>query len=319
MQRSGRLHFKPMNALPSRPALLLALLCLPFGLAADPDVPHYRVEVIVFSHADGRSDARVSESFEDFSELTDPLRRAQLAADPREDDPGRPGAADEHQAMPDEFDERERAAERDAALALIDTLAELEEGTLMPTLPTWPEPWLALEALSSKMERARVRLEDSPRHEVLAWRAWHQPLQRGRAGERVRIHDEYVIATEWDDEPEATEQWIDNEAAEPTLHYRLDGGIRLRQRQFIHLDSDLHWRSPGRPAASPWMQPMEQTEDSGENGDYEVHRLVQSRAIRAGRLEYFDSSWLGLLVLIERIQPLHGSEIESEDAAAAGN
>ena len=286
---------------------VLTVLAVPALALADAEVPHYRVEVIVFSHLDGRPDARRSESIENFSALTDPVRRAVIAALPPIDE--RPVDVPEDEARVDP----DRQTELDATLDLIDALARLEDGELMPVLPTWPEPYLALESLSSRMERALSRLQDSARHEVLAWRAWHQPLSRTTTAERVRVRDDHLIAADWIDlapsgiSASETGSGDQLHGLEPRFHYRLDGGIRLRQRQFMHLEVDLHWRAPQR--TSPWMTTLHDDE-----AGYEIHRLSQSRTVRPDRLEYFDSSWLGMLVLIEELEPLHGSETDEDEA-----
>ena len=41
--------------------------------------------------------------------------------------------------------------------------------------------------------------------------------------------------------------------------------------------------------------------ESGQ-GEWQLHRLQQSRIVEPGRLEYFDSSLFGVLVLIERFE-----------------
>lgn len=314
-----------MNAYTFRLASLIALLLLPVALAADIDTPHYRVEVIVFSHAEGRPDARTAQSLKDFSALVDPLRRARVASAPQVRDATETVPREDVDAVEIPEDEvrsrSDQQAEVDAVLELFDTLSGLEEGALMPELPTWPEPWLALDSLSPKMERARARLQDSSRYEVRAWRAWHQPLGGGRPGEQVRIHDEHVVAADWVEiSPTGTPGRMmtdaDSSKVEPAFHYRLDGSVRLRQRQFMHIESDLHWRVPARPAPSPWPGTITMGQTEG-NAGYEVHRLAQSRTVRPGRLEYFDSAWLGMLVFIEPLEPLDGSDIDIDDIIPA--
>ena len=332
MSHPGRLNSRSMKAYLTRIVFGMTLLLLPVMLIADADTPHYRIEVIVFAHADGRPDARHVQHLEDFSALTDPLALARKAsAAPAEDpidEPVLPGSAqvglpadgaDDETLAGRGFDEmmaeRTRQAELEAMLELIDTLDGLEEGTLMPELPTWPDRYLALERLSPKMERALERLENSAGHDVLAWRAWHQPLARGLAGERVRIHDDQPVAADWlklTPVGLSISEERDSKVSEtltPAFHYRLDGGIRLRQRQFMHLESDLHWRT--EQVSSPWMPRLELHDEP--TGGYQLHRLNQSRTVRPDRLEYFDSSWLGMLVLIEAIEPLDGSDIDHDD------
>ncbi len=310
-----------MKAYLSRIVSCMAMLLLPTALAADVDTTYYRIEIIVFSHADGRPDGHEVNQLQDFSALTDPLIQARRAALPSADElhHGSDREVDIRPAPESSDDAASRQAQQaelDAVLELIDTLADLEEGTLMPELPVWPEPYLALDRLSPKMERALARLKDSTGHEVLSWQAWHQPLASGTAGERVRIHDDRPITADWlKMTPTGTiiaagQQGRDIKHLAPTWHYRLDGGVQLRQRQFMHLESELHWRVRHEP--SRWTTSLEL--DTETTAGYRVHRMNQSRTVRPGRLEYFDSSWLGMLVLIEPIAPLDGSDTVPDEA-----
>lgn len=271
----------------------LSALLATVSVSAQLVEPHYRIEVLVFVHANGRSDARDTDQLEDFTDLLDPERRARetLRA---------PG-------------EKEEGEEIRAAMELLDTLAEIERREIMPELPAWPEPFLALETLSERMRRTRERIERSPDYDLLAWRAWHQPLSPDRSPTRVRIHDGRVLDADW---IELTPTGVPargqgrKDALIPEWRYRLDGGVRLRQRQFMHLDVDLHWRVPARsqPDFVAMPGPLRP-----ETPRFEVHRLTQSRTVRPDRLEYFDSAWLGVLVLITELEPLDGSEVD-EDA-----
>ncbi|MEX0915059.1 MAG: CsiV family protein, partial [Wenzhouxiangellaceae bacterium] len=80
----------------------------------------------------------------------------------------------------------------------------------------------------------------------------------------------------------------------------------LRQRQFLHLDLDLVWQVPARAPADRASRgrrepPVGMSTDRAEN-EWLLHRLRQSRIVRPGRLEYFDSSLFGVLVRIERFE-----------------
>ena len=294
MKYSGRLNSGTMNNNSHRILALIAALTIPLTALADPETSVYRVEVIVFSHLEGRPDGRHSAEVEDFSALTDPVRRA-AAVSGSSTDTGN----------------RDRQNEIEAALGLIEALARLEDDALTPALPAWPEPYLALESLSPRMGQALDRLERSSAHDVLTWRAWHQPLEAGITAERLRLHDDHVIKVDWIDMTPTGVALSQSSAKahtlahEPRFHYRLDGGLRLRQRQFMHLEVDLHWRVP--PERSPWMTIIDPESIAG----FETHRLRQSRTVRPDRLEYFDSNWLGLLVLIEQL--VHPDDEDAED------
>jgi len=261
------------------------------SFAADP-APVYRVEVVVFVYPGGASDQRPSTSPVDFSAYPDTRANARAAAyQPRNRSA---------QALTEQ--ERRRRA-RDQAISAVNALNALEQG-IRPSSgpytggPVYPQPWISLPALGPDMANAWRRLQDSVRHQPVAWRAWYQPIASGRITPWLRVTDDWRIGIDWL-KPEALSQaFVPTEMPVPYrlphADYRLDGGIRLRERQFMHADIDLIWQEPvsasPSPLADPWAQP----------GGFIQHRITQSRSIRPGRLEYFDSSWLGVLVRVER-------------------
>ena len=272
--------------------LALPLLGAPVSpLLAQEDAEEpsfYRVEAIVFTHAGGRSDAWPVEEAADHSAALDPQWRSFAR----------------EQELDRAKDERDSTrSELETALSVVDTIASLESGeeTLTEAL-IYPEPWLALDELSEPMSRARTRLEQSGAFQVRAWQAWHQPLDQDTRSRAVRIHDDRLIAIDWITLSPTGSLLRDGrvvrtvEDVTPAFHFRLDGSVRLRQRQFMHADVLLDWRIPLVPGVSPW--PITPTER-----ELEVHRLDESRTIRPGRFEYFDSEWLGLLLRITPYAP----------------
>lgn len=292
--RPGRLDFTDMKTYFLPLATGIALIMAAAVVAAAESGPFYRVEIIVFAHSSGNPDARITDTLASFTDLVDPL------AVPEDAQPSGGEAEDLR-----------------AAIELLETLETLESGPL-PELPAWPKPYIALDQLSGQMLEARQRLERSPHHEVLAWRAWHQPLVTGRSPMRVRIHDENVIGADWIElHPTETPALQEPSSAgtvapAPSVHYRLDGGIGLTRRQFVNADIELHWREPVS------HQPAHSLSERQRDGEYAVHRLSQRRAVRPERLEYFDSSWLGVLMLIQRLEPPGGSGPETESSEANG-
>lgn len=243
----------------------------------------FRVEAIVFTHADGRSDAWPVQQPADHSAALDPAWQA---------------FANERQKERGEDERGTADTDLEAALSMVETIASLESGEESLTRALlYPEPWLALDELSEPMARARNRLESSGAYRVRTWLAWHHALDAPAGNRPVRIHDGRLVAIDWvtvsptgrllrDDRPVET---IEDLA--PDFHYRLDGSIRLRQRQFMHADVSLDWRVPEEIGPSPWpISPVDAALES--------HRLEQSRTIRPGRFEYFDSPWLGLLLRV---------------------
>jgi len=281
---------------------LLAVLALtPLALATPSraqedaeEVTFYRVEAIVFTHMGGKSDAWPVEQPASHDGPIDPAWRAFGARQERE-----------------RIEEGEPAAESDlvTALNMIDTIASLESnGEALTEDPLYPEPWLALDELSEPMAKAGARLEQSGAYRVRTWLAWHQPLNEDTASRKVRIHDQYLLAIDWISMTPTGKLLRGQRPVEtvadlaPALHYRLDGTIRLRQRQFMHADITIDWRVPEMGSASPWQIVP-------DNAKIQTHRLEQSRTIRPDRFEYFDSQWLGLLL---RITPYETEPVTPE-------
>lgn len=281
---------------PSLSILLTALACAAAAFPAQaqqeaPERAFYRVEAIVFTHAGGQPDAWPAPAPADHADALDPAWKA---------------FAREQELSRAEDEEPSAETELEAALSVVETIASLESGeeTLTEAL-LYPEPWLALESLSDPMAQASSRLEQSGAFQVRARLAWHQPLEESSAMKAVRIHDDIPVTVEWitltpsggllrGGEPVGVVEDLN-----PTFHYRLDGTIRLRQRQFMHADLTLDWRVPEQIGPSSWPPwPIPSTEP-----ELAVHRLQQSRTIRPGRFEYFDSEWLGVILRVTPYEP----------------
>lgn len=277
---------------------LLVLCALPLCALASDDL--VRVEVLVFKYSNGQSDAWPVERLEDFSALPDPHRRALLAgwtARYREDLNEAAEAGDDPWSAADPANAESAADQRPQ-------LPE-QQGTQTPAVrplaedprgPVWPERFVHEPRLSGPMQRAHDRLASSSGHEILSVTSWLQPLDRRSPSPAVRIRDDTPVSIAWLSPPSAPFA-IDRVLTQPDQIlesiYRLDGSVRIRQRQFRHADLNLVWSQ--RQALQP-MPPADAV-------DFEVHRMRLSRPIQLGRLEYFDSAWLGVLILVEPWQP----------------
>ena len=295
------------NALPAGLAGL-ALMLAPASLTAQPSAnaesdpieypPVYRVEVVVFAHVDGRSDRIRSEAPVDFTGRLDPLLLAR-ANDIAERQLAGLGSLLPVAGIPGETDEST-------------PWLKTEEQALRPIPPVHA----ALGELSRPIRRALDRLIDAPDYDPVTARAWIQLAQRGRPTADVRIHDQEVV--EVIEPQEEGEQSLIPAAhvlpfgpliktPPPALEiYRLDGTVRLRQRQFLHMDLDLVWQTRARALAGHMNAvgesgPVPQ-ENTRSGGAWQLHRLQQSRIVEPGRMEYFDSSLFGVLVWIERFE-----------------
>ncbi|QKK02516.1 MAG: hypothetical protein HND55_07585 [Pseudomonadota bacterium] len=265
-----------------RLCLLMLGLILAAPAAADQPPPLYRIEVIVFTHADGQPDRWPVSALTDFSHALDP------SVQPPKDDIDDPDAA------------LQPTSDLQATLDLIETLAELESSSDGDLPADYPEPWQADDELGDAMAAARRRLEQSDAVGQMISTAWFQPLSRDVQAMAVRLHDDVIVAAEWIGLRPTGQPVSNGRAANaatdlaPRLHYRLDGTIRLRQRQFLHCDVSLHWRVP--ESSGP-------LEVGGKTGRFELHALEQSRTVEPERVEYFDSPWLGVLVHVEAFEP----------------
>lgn len=85
---------------------------------------------------------------------------------------------------------------------------------------------------------------------------------------------------------------------EPRYYYSVDGEVRMRRSRFLHIDLDLTYRHP----APSTLQGMSGPPLLPEHQGYQTYKLVQTRQIRTGRMEYFDSPVLGVLVWVTAIE-----------------
>jgi len=277
--------------------------------------PVYRIEAVVFSRAAGRSDQIRRAAPMDFTDRLDPLLVAQ-ANDIAERELADLAAALPVAPIPGEIDQTT-------------PWLEAEEQTLRPIPPVYS----ALGDLSRPIQRAFDRLIDATDYNPLTARAWTQLTQRGQPTAAMRIHNQTVVDLIAPDDDQRLVPVAHVLPVGPLLEtpppaldiYQLDGTLRLRQRQFLHLDLDLVWQTQARPLADrsiPTGGPSAATNDlqATENG-WLLHRLQQSRIVEPGRLEYFDSSLFGVLVRIERFEQvvLESETPEPEPAAPDAN
>lgn len=283
----------------------------------------YRVEVIVIGHSEGRSDQRQVSTLHDFSQLLDPAWiAAQQALQPALAEPhteleemSEADLVEPSEGAPDvESPTWQDAAATDSSASSLNETMDAPLTPLTPannlliqrepalaaqqgptdTGPVYPITFSNLPSLGPEMARAWQRIDNNPAFEALAWRAWIQPIERRQSSPAIRLHDHHALRVDWaklpDHSPYLISPW-------PHSQFRLDGSLRLVQRQFLHAELNLHWREP--VAAVLGSAPPSLL----ANEDFFEHRLMQSRTIRPDRLEYFDSSRIGVLLRIERWQP----------------
>lgn len=266
--------------------IVFLLLSLPIpGQAESSDI--VRVELVVFQHVQGRSDRWPGQFVDAFAALPDPQENARLAAWTariKPDDARLEGGHERSLAPPEQ------------ALGV------------MPYGPSWPEFYVGLPEFSPDMEQAISRLQDSPQYRVLTTMAWLQPLARDRQTRPVRVRGTDPLTIDWSKTspmPIELETLVVPPVSAPEIRYRLDGSLHLRQRQFRHVDLELVWSDPAPIEA---LAPRPETQVL-------VHRLNLSRPVLMDRLEYFDSSWLGVLVRVEEWQPTYPASRQETNGA----
>ncbi|MEE4295765.1 MAG: CsiV family protein [Wenzhouxiangella sp.] len=231
------------------------------GWAEDSD--RVLVEVVVFQHVNGQSDRWPMPVADQFADLPDPLTRA------------------------------------DVMMVNAPAVPRTEQrSTGDPHGPSWPPLYTHTGQHSEVFQRALSRIQSSRDYLILSNLSWIQPLARNTRPQAVRIRGNEELRL--DDEPAPPPRLIFGRAIDggpgPEANpYQLDGSITVRQRQFRHVDLDLVWQEP-----QLWLGPSGPLSPVAQ-GEPEVltHRLQTSRPIGLDRLEYFDSPWLGVIVLVQ--------------------
>jgi len=166
-----------------------------------------------------------------------------------------------------------------------------------------------------EMQEAWRRLRASAPFRPLQYLAWEQGSNPPFPV--LRVHDPEIVLVQdpWAEQRAAVQNTygLDREDTlpDPVTYYRLDGTASLARSRFLHLAVTIEWREPIYDAddavqsgplqaagqAEPGMEP-EQLQPSA----FLVHRIEQRRAVRTGRMEYFDSPALGVLAYVTRLE-----------------
>lgn len=243
--------------------LLLTVSLVGPGPSWADDADLVRVDVVVFQHVNGQSDRWPMSVADDFVDLPDPITRA--------------GAM---------------TANVSAASQALQLSAAETPG------PVWPALFSDHSQHSDVFQSALQRIQSSSDYLLLSNLSWIQPLARNARPQPVRIRGKQELRL--NDKPDPPSRLVFGRpiaaGPEPAVtRYQLDGSITVRQRQFRHVDLDLVWQEPQPWAVSAGsLAPL-------ARGEFEVltHRLQTSRPIGLDRLEYFDSPWLGVIVMVQ--------------------
>jgi Peptidoglycan-binding protein, CsiV len=187
-----------------------------------------------------------------------------------------------------------------------------------------PDDLVVIAQKSTRMDAVWQRLKNSRGYRPLVFAAWEQ--NRTDYYPPMRIHDEMPLG-----EPlrPATYFLIADPAGEDppganlSSFYRLDGTLQLRRSRFLHLSLDFEYRGEiWQPATQSALllanDPASPTGNSNnisinknnniiksanisKSYGYNLYSLQQSRQIRTGRMQYFDTPYFGALVLVSAI------------------
>jgi len=256
---------------------LLPLILLFLCSATLAESGAYRVEVIVFRNLAVISEAAEIEelrSFSHFPNLEETKTPADLSEEPGTESP---------EVLPDDLPE--------------------------PARSDLPDDLRVVTQKGAEMADAWRRLRSSKNYRPLTYSAWEQ--NRTDYYPAMRIHDQNIIDSQL--RPLTNIVVADLAAEDPlaayrSVFYQLDGGVQLRRSRFLHLFLDLEYRevkpqsvrTPGlTDGAITQVKPAVEPENSI---DYNVFALKQNRQIRTRRIQYFDTPYFGVLVLVSAIE-----------------
>jgi len=182
------------------------------------------------------------------------------------------------------------------ALRSFSHLPDFEEPVAAMGFPDdLPEDLHIITQKSPRMNDVWRRLRSSSNYQPLVHVAWQQ--NRTDYYPPMRIHDQQIIDTQL--RPPTHIMIADLAAEDPLAAYRstffqLDGSLQLRRSRFLHLFLDLEYRQEELQAGIVRM-----TDSSVNHG---IFTLKQNRQIRTGRMQYFDTPFMGALVFVSTIR-----------------
>lgn len=205
-----------------------------------------------------------------------------------------------------------------AVVADANLVDELRSFSRFPALeePDLPDDLKAIVEKTSFMDGIWRRLRSSKGYQPLLFAAWEQ--NRTDYYPPMRVHDEVVLDEQLHPLPGIT---LTDPASgdQPDVHvesfYRLDGTLQLRRSRFLHLSLDFEYRAEPKQAdtqatffsATDSANPAgnatstNRSDSTNKGRDYDIYALRQSRQIRTGRLQYFDTPYFGALVIVSAI------------------
>ncbi len=180
-----------------------------------------------------------------------------------------------------------------------------------------------LSATQLQLKDALKSFSRSRNYRPLLHTGWRQPIGSGKEAFKVRLAAGKDFSAEF-----GQNGLLLSSGAEPAIPFglwELDGTVKFSVKQFLHIESDLIFRSLQAAtstttlptAAAPSTSADANTNLTWQSADAPVlqeqlqfFRLTQSRRLKAKELNYFDHPLFGMLV---ELRPLEGrSEPDSE-------
>jgi hypothetical protein len=204
----------------------------------------------------------------------------------------------------------------------------LAGGSSSPIRSDLPDDLDVIKDKGFRMDDAWRRLRSSQGYRPLLYASWEQ--NRTDYYPPMRIHDQTIIDSQL--RPPTTIIVADLATDDPlaayrSIFYKLDGSVQLRRSRFLHLFLDLEYRQdtsstgpktgfftnsdqenggeelPVESGTNFFSENNIQTESGTDANSYHrIFRLKQNRQIRTDRMQYFDTPYFGVLVLVSTIQ-----------------
>jgi hypothetical protein len=318
--------------------LIYFIICVSWVGTALAEDDRYRIEVLVLTHLHHGEKAEEMKWTEDFSGATDFLTPPEEEPETEEEaqDAEEPQAleeltvesavlpGDEAQDEPGMTAEEEPAEDpAQAALHIAEMSDVMQEAwrRIRLSAPFRPEQYLSWEQGSEspfpllRLHDLELVMVDDPYADLRKALEEEKGEEDSEEGTFVFGDPASMAVPPEEEEPPLPD---------PTMYYRLDGTVMLKRTRFLHLELDLRLREAVYDeeipvqlsllaATPPEEEPLDENSMEEEAplpkpSSFLVHRMQQSRQVKTGRMEYFDSPVLGVLAFITAVE----AEVEEE-------
>lgn len=174
-------------------------------------------------------------------------------------------------------------------LVVFENLHPVADGEISQTVTAYPDysnsiepgsdnPFRLLSSALYKLDTVYSRLKTSGVYRPLLHLAWQQPVLAGERAKAVHV--------------------MKSEDAGGEMLVKLDGTVRVRAAQFLHVDVDLLYFIDAFPQSL--IQPAVAVTETGVPAQAKYARLREVRRMKLNELHYFDHPLFGMLLYISR-------------------